>query len=353
MSTFKCQVFNLTVKEHPNADLLEVGMIGEFCVIIPKGKYKSGDKVVYIPEQAVLPENIIKDLGLEGKLAGSQKNRVKAINLRGILSQGLVYPAKHEWIIGQDVTDELEIKKYEAPIPTHLTGSVSSWDYSVKFDVENYKLHPNVFKDGEIVILTEKIHGTCTVATLVTDPLSERRKEDMVDGRWAISSKGLSHKYMYFIDNQENQNNLYIRAFNQKIRKMLDLEFGQYNELVTFFGETFGRVQDLKYGNEKDISFRMFGIRVGNKFWDFEKMVALCDAHGIDTVPILYKGPFSKEVLEKYTNGKEQISGKELHIREGVVIYPEVERFDPEIGRVFLKNVSGNYLCRNGGTEFN
>ena len=97
----------------------------------------------------------------------------------------------------------------------------------------------------------------------------------------------------------------------------------------------------------------MFGIKVGNKYWDFDKMEALCNAHGIDVVPVLYKGKFSQEVLEEYTNGKEQVSGEELHIREGVVVYVKEEREDPSIGRVILKSVSGAYLCRHGGTEFN
>ena len=59
-----------------------------------KGVYKTGDLGVYIPEQAVLPEWVISRLGLEGRLAGKAQNRVKAIKLRGVLSQGLIYPVE-------------------------------------------------------------------------------------------------------------------------------------------------------------------------------------------------------------------------------------------------------------------
>ncbi len=45
---------------------------------------------MYVPEQAVLPEELVAELGLTGKLAGSAPNRVKAIRLRGELSRGVV-----------------------------------------------------------------------------------------------------------------------------------------------------------------------------------------------------------------------------------------------------------------------
>ena len=38
---------------------------------------------VYVPENVFLPEDLIDEIGLTGKLAGSKRNRVKAIRLRG------------------------------------------------------------------------------------------------------------------------------------------------------------------------------------------------------------------------------------------------------------------------------
>jgi RNA ligase (TIGR02306 family) len=60
-------------------------------------------------------------------------------------------------------------------------------------------------------------------------------------------------------------------------------------------------------------------------------------------VPLLYKGPYSKDIVLSLTNGKETISGKSLHIREGVVIKPEVDRIHPNAGRLALKSVSDDY----------
>ncbi len=38
----------------------------------------------------------------------------------------------------------------------------------------------------------------------------------------------------------------------------------------------------------------------------------------------------------------------EFHVREGVVVKPLVERWDQEVGRVFLKQPGEGYLLRKG-----
>ena len=353
MSSFECKVCTVSVEPHPNADRLELARIGGYVSLIPLGKYKNGDKVVYIPEQAVVPEDVLKVLGLEGKLDGKNKDRVKAKKFRGVLSQGLVYPAKEEWEVGKDVTEELKIVKYEPPIPVHLSGEVGSWDYKLKFDIENIKKYSDIIQEGEDVIFTEKIHGTCTIASFIPNSVEDLRKEEMVDGKWAIISKGLAQQQLYFKDVEANKNNLYIKAVNKKIRKALEEEFKDAKEVVTLFGESFGKVQDLRYGFEQDVSFRAFGIKVGEKFLDFDDFEKVCTKNNIPMVPVIYKGKFSQNILEYHTTGRELVSGRSLHIREGLVVYVAKERFDDRIGRVILKSVSGDYLTRKGGTEYN
>src|SRR5437899_9871960 len=80
----------ITVFPHPNADALELAQVGLFRAVVAKDAYRTGDYVVYIPEQAILPEELIAEFGLTGRLAGGKKNRVKAVRLRGELSQGIV-----------------------------------------------------------------------------------------------------------------------------------------------------------------------------------------------------------------------------------------------------------------------
>lgn len=62
-------------------------------------------------------------------------------------------------------------------------------------------------------------------------------------------------------------------------------------------------------------------------------------------VPELYRGPYSKAIVDSYVSGKEKVSGRELHLREGIVIRPIVERVNLRgRSRVMLKYVSPEYL---------
>jgi tRNA-binding EMAP/Myf-like protein len=161
MAEHKVVVEKLTVQEHPDADRLEIAQVGDYQSIIMKGQYETGDLAAYIPEASLVPDPLIQEMGLEGKLAGSKQNRVKAVRLRGVLSQGLCYPAREEWEEGQDVTEELGVTKYEPVIPASMDGVVyaAGGRRCLKYDIENFKRYPEVLEEGEEVVITEKIHG--------------------------------------------------------------------------------------------------------------------------------------------------------------------------------------------------
>ena len=136
MATFESRVYALRIEPHPNADRLELAAVGGFRSVVVKGSFLDGDLAAYIPEGAVCPDWLIEELGLEGKLAGSKRNRVKAVKLRGALSQGLVYPLSDGKIRGQsvaegdDVTALLELVKYEPPVPIAMQGEWrGAWRY--------------------------------------------------------------------------------------------------------------------------------------------------------------------------------------------------------------------------------
>jgi len=352
MAEFKVSVEKIAIEAHPNADALELARVGDYRSVVKKGQYKTGDLVAYIPEQAVVPENILAELNLTGRLAGKQKNRVKAIRLRGVLSQGICYPAKEDWVLGQDVTSDLGIVKWEPPIPTQLAGEVwnAGINKCIRYDIENLKRFPDVFKDNEQVVFTEKLHGTwCQLGIMEDDSL-------------VVASKGLGAKGLAFKENDKNKNNLYMRIARHlnivnKVRKVYP-----NNEKVFVLGEVFGRgVQDLSYGSNTDKDdtpgFRIFDIYVGNpgegRYEDHATLEVICSKLNLDRVPVLYVGPFIKKMVERYTSGMETVSGKEQHIREGIVIRPIEERVHEKLGRVQLKSVSEDYLLRKGGTEYN
>lgn len=382
MSDFEAKVYKLTIEDHPNADLLEIARVGDYRAIVGKGQFKTGDLGVYIPEQAVCPDWVLERLGLVGRLAGKAKNRVKAMKLRGVFSQGLVYPLeKHPeydtvWRfddgslveLGQDVTKQLNITKYEPIIPTSMSGEVEGASgCTIKYDIENIKKYPNIIRDGENVSVTEKLHGTwCCFGS-------------HPDAPYVVCSKGLSARGLIFQINTKNtEKNLYVKTLEgtrdeggynliDRFHFLLNLLTG--NPTIPFYilGEIFGKgVQDLHYGLQSP-SFRVFDVYIGEpgqgRYLDPAELADYMYELGVETVPVLFNGPFSKDKIEELTNGGETVTSineehvhvdyRGMHVREGIVIKPIIGRDDVELGRVILKSVSEDYLLRKSGTEYN
>ena len=351
MATFESRVYALGVEAHPNADRLELAAIGGFRCVVGKGQFESGDLAAYIPEGAVCPEWLIAELGLEGKLAGSKHNRVKAVKLRGALSQGLVYPARDGAIrgqpvgVGDDVTELLELVKYEPPIPMAMQGEVRPvFGATPHYDIENIKKYPDEFRDGEPVVVTEKLHGSW--CCLGWHPGHGE----------IVTSKGMADQGKALFLNEANANNLYVRiwhaheeAFNAARAKVARPEQAFY-----VLGEVYGRgVQDLHYG-EPNPALAVFDVYVGEpgkgRYLTFRQLRQTLEPL-FTLVPLVYEGPFGASTLAELTDGR--TSMKADHIREGVVVRPLEERESAEFGRVVLKSVSGDYLTRRGGTDFN
>lgn len=391
MATFEVPVIRIkAIEPIEGADAIELAVIGDFRSVVRKGQYRAGDLAVYIPEQSILPPALIAALGMEGRLAGSEHNRVKAVKLRGVLSQGILWPVDSgedcggpftsvpdgvphtddgigdTMLIvseGDNVAAEFGITKYNPPVPVHLSGEVynAGRELTVAYDIENFKKYPDVLKEGEEVTFTEKLHGTfCGVGVLPRKDHNDKHyKREFV-----VFSKGLGADGLCFKDVSINQDNAYINALTKlgifdklrDLRDMMEDEHG-FDKPLFLLGEVLGQgIQDLTYGSE--LTFRLFDVVAGYRgdqhYFDDEEKQLVANQLGIPRVPVLYRGPFSREVMYQYTDGMETFSGKEVHMREGIVVTPTVERMDLSIGRVILKSVSEKYLTRKNknATEY-
>ena len=265
---------------------------------------------------------------------------------------------------GDDVAEFLGITKWEPPIPVSLAGEVynAGTHLTVGYDIENFKNFPDVLWEGEEVVMTEKLHGTfCGIGILPKSGWSDKHFR----GKFVVFSKGLGSQGLCFKDNDRNATNTYIQTLSrlgvleklESFISMIKSDGGNITQPTYILGEVFGKgVQDLSYAaHESD--FRVFDMVVGYRgsqvYYDYDDMVNACQVMGINTVPLIYRGPFSKKAMLSYTRGPETVSGKSLHIREGVVVKPVIERQTNDLGRVILKSVSEDYLLRKGGTEFN
>ena len=387
MSSFEVLIEKVAkVEQHPNADRLDLVQIrGYKCISAKKSdgtpRYAEGDLVVYIPEDSIVPEEMLKcgfwdETNEKGILAGTNGDRVKAIKLRGALSQGILFSVnpyegydegahyvlserfpKEEFPVGRNVAELLGVTKFVPEIPKELLGDVTYiGSHVLKFDVENIKKYPDVMP-GHEVVMEEKLHGICVIFGYVpgldTDEMFE------VDGKrdFFVTSKGLGAQGMVFTNTADNlEKSVYVKSLvdNDIANKLVEFSKDNGNQPVYFVGEIYGKgVQDLAYGLE-DKKLAIFGAFVGTpqegQWLDPENKYALLDALELPKTPLLYKGEFSQEKLDEFTNGKSALDGKT--IREGVVVTPLIGFDDMSIGRAILKSVSEAYLLRKGGTEY-
>jgi RNA ligase (TIGR02306 family) len=395
MAEFSCEVVRCIIEPHPNADQIEICRVGDFQSIVRKGDFSNGDLAIYIPEQAVVPEWLLKTMNMweeerqKGHLHGAAGNRVKAIRLRGIVSQGLMLnfaddngvkilpvPGEHpdlgvcfdftpfpELAEGQNFAEYLGIVKYEPLIPSHMRGKIVGVDFEAThgYDFENLKKTPNLFDDGEIVVITEKIHGTLMCIGVVP---TSHSNDKYYDRRVIITSKGMGRNG--FVLDHNDEGNLYAQAAKKhglldKAKALYELA-DEHDKPVLIFGEVFGMtlgggtIQDLTYTDEP-IDYAAFDICVGNRgsefFLNWGIFEGICSELAIPMVPVLYAGPYSKEQVLACTDGNTTLSSKK-QIREGVVVKSAYESRNPHFGRKIAKSVSDAYLTRKGNiTEFN
>jgi len=150
------------------ADAIVVAKVKGWNVVIKKDEYKVGDLAVYYEIDSFLPirpqfEFLRKS---SYKRIGSTDGfRLKTIRLRQQISQGLLTPIPAGILDpkeGDDLTEALDIVKYEPPIPAQLAGKIKGTfpSFIPKTDEERCQNVDMSLYAGERVYITEKLNGS-------------------------------------------------------------------------------------------------------------------------------------------------------------------------------------------------
>ncbi len=392
MSEFAVKIVQIKepVINHPNADRLTLVKIGGYEAIANKHddgsfRYQQGDYVVYIPEASLLPVWLLKKLDLYneseqvGLLAGPKGNRVKAIKLRSIISQGILVGVQKEGnqyfievesgkfvlpdeIEGYDVADMLQITKYEPSIPVQMAGEVCAiFGKTMSYDFENLKSVPDIFEVGERVIASEKLHGTCAQFGYIP---GLDHDELFGDNCVYVASKGLGSQGLVLKNNEINKNNIYVKTLVSMLDGDLFAQLQKKSEgvhSIHIFGEIYGAGIQKKYGyGLKSPDFRVFDIAIDRHYLPHDTMLEVVATFGLKTVPYLYDGPFDVTALEVYRDGLEigaKVAGKDslsgTNTREGIVVKAYDGGYHPIHRRKIAKMINPKYLLATDGEEFN
>ena len=323
MSTHSVNVIEITeVRPHDNAERLEIVPVGGWQAVVKKGQFKPGDKAVYVQPDYTVPtaRPEFSFLAKEGK----DRHRLKAVRLRGVLSYGLLIPLPDDipGEVGADVMADLGIERYEPPVTNAGADDLSAdqWPdvYASKFDVESLQNFPDVFKEGEPVYVSEKIHGA-------------NARYLFLNGIFYMGSRTRWLK--------SDANHIWRRALDATPSIK---EFCEAHPGLVLYGEVYGSVQSLKYGAAPgEVRFCAFASLDQGRWCDMLPLYGLFAAHKLPAAPKLYEGPYDFSVIAAIAEQDSTLCDGQL--MEGVVITPCLDRRDDQIGRVALKHISQRY----------
>jgi len=238
------------VEKHPAADKLAIATVKGWktCIrydpVHQRAEFNEGDLCVYFPPDSILPpklanspEKVCKNekcqmfnkmsdagqgicvicgeklqwkdgtpgrLGVMNYCAELPKTpdgekqpggRVKASRLRGVESFGFIIhidPYKGDdpnWVDGTDVKEHFGITKWEPPMECCDGDAERPHRLFHKYtDIEHFANFPDVIKEGEEVVITEKLHGCLREDSKVMLANGEERNiSEIIPGQYVIS----------------------------------------------------------------------------------------------------------------------------------------------------------------------
>lgn len=330
---------------HPNADKLEITMVGGYQLVTGKGNFKEGDLAVYIQPDSVVPQTepfkfIWADhVGIDG-IVPEKRRRITVKRLRKEYSEGLLMPVTDFNLAGlpagTDVAEILNVTHYVPEFDKESTKAdtaaspkrkyprtLRGWFYwtlrklGMKnaggrsyaqevgfvlpvYDIDALKNHKNWFDETDIVQVTEKIHGSNARFVFILDD----EKNPLGPGKFYVGS----HE-QWKMDGANVWWNV-ARQFPQIE------EWCVQNPGKVLYGEVGPTQKGYRYGFDRGetffFAFDVYDPKTNNWTWAGNEGFA-------PTVPILYVGSYDFEKVKKLVDGQSTVPHA-THLREGVVV---------------------------------
>jgi RNA ligase (TIGR02306 family) len=330
------------------AELIEVAQVLGWTVVVKKGDFHVGGKVIYCEIDSILPDRpefeFLKPRGM----------RIKTIRLKGQVSQGICFPLgilsepfltddlalenPFDLLEGADVTDILGVIKYEPLMPACLSGIAKGKfpSFIPKTDETRVQVLQKVLDKykGTICYVTEKLDGSS--ATYYVK-----------DGEFGVCSRNLE-----LIEDAEN-------TF-WKVARELDIEnkLRSIGRNIAIQGELIGegiQGNKLKIKGHTVMFFNLFDI---DKFeylniFQLNELLTKLDLPLVPIVALDYLLENDIEKIIKMATIKSSIC-KDVWA-EGIVIRPYSEKIDLLLsnenfnnGRLTFKAINPEFLLKYG-----
>lgn len=363
---------------HPieGADKIELVQVLNWDCVAKKGEFKEGDIVLYFEIDSMLPEiPMLEWLRNSSWSQKEQRYKIKTHKFRDQISQGLVVPISQlkqfydevvkkssgviESIVyprcicapreGDDLTDVLEVEKYEPPVSNGPLGNIFHHEWYIpKTDEERIQvcaedvLPEYLDCEQDEWYASIKLDGTSCTVGLFDDAF-------LIGGR----------NYWYTDDNMYTSTVKTYGDMEQKLKDYLE----KYGEYIALQGELCGPgIQGNKLGldTKRWFIFNVFASPTGKngsyKKCDLLKMFDVCARLKLLTVPII---PYSMKFDFTKMDSIDETVTALLNYVDNLkyrTFFPDASPKQIAEGAVFRKNdmsksfkvVSNKYLLKGG-----
>ena len=323
-----------SIRDIPDADAIVCARVRGWDVVVRRGDLLAGDECVYFEVDSFIPTSDVRfdflaSRGISVDEAGTTGYVLKTARLRGQYSQGLALPLSEfpEESTDGDLTEALNIVKWDPPMPTEMAGvargGFPSWfPKTAEHRVQN---NADVLGTPGDWVATEKVDGTSmSVWTTENDEGVAQRGWDLED-----------------TDN---------RYWNMARQLNLHATLRALGETAVVQGELFGPgILGKNPLGVKEVRFLAFtlyidGEEIAREFWP-AALLAIA-------VPI-FDLPFPATIDEAVAQAdgiRSLISPDRL--AEGIVwrnLTSATANVDGRIVRASVKVISNKFLLKNGG----
>lgn len=336
MTTLARIVVITNIEPIPEADKIELAKVLGWQVVVKKDECKIGEKAIYVNIGTTLDKTNKHFAFLEGK-------PIKTKKIRGVISQGIIFPMSilpdfgvdpatlNE---GDDVTQILKVEKWipDEELTTYDTSDPDKAKMPFpqmipKTDEDRVQNVTAKLKklDGLNVVVTQKFDGTSTTYAYIGGKF-------MICGRnfWLVKETASSKHYFE------------IAQFHNLEDKMT-----KYGKNIAIQGEIIGPKiggnRHRVFKNEFYV-FNIYDIDAG-QYLDWNEINVITSELGLNTVTCIHQGVMKPEWME--SNNLLKLAEEQMYknnvIAEGIVLKTDSRTYP---FRFSCKAISNKYLLR-------
>jgi len=326
----------LEVKDHTNADALELVTILGWQVVVKKGEFNVGDKVVYVGLDSILPPEP------EFEFLSKNKYRINTAKLRGEMSYGICFPlsvytrvsgnSSDILDIGDDVTEAMGVGKYEKPLPK-CSDAKGGFPTTIirKADEERVQNIPEIIDqigDGEIYITVKADGSSITVLK--------------VDGELMVCSRNLLLK-----EPEEGTRSDFWDAVYKY--GLVDIPDGVYIQAELIGGSIQGNPHGIQ-----GLEIRVFnGGTVarghGQTSWGLDQLTSFCEDKELPMAELVYRGKKNFGGIDDLVEIANSVKYENGAMGEGIVVRYTEPDFNFKMQKpTSFKIISPKYALKHG-----